>query len=75
VTVTGFEKPIIPAADADYNGYWELQFTAAEGITVTLPYTVTYVGAEPAYTAGRHYVLSFEQHHLSGRYLCAWAEV
>ena len=54
LTIQGFT----PAEDGKVS-MWAIQFTAGEGITVTVPDTVKWAVAEPVFTAGVTYWLTF----------------
>lgn len=66
LTIEGF----IPAEDGKVS-MWAIQFAAGEGITVTLPDTVKWAIAEPVFTAGVTYWLSFVP-LISGGILGVW---
>lgn len=69
LTVTGFGAP--PAGKA---ALYSIQFTAAaDGITVTLPETVVWAAAEPVWTAGSTYWITWTE--LGDKYLAVWVEV
>lgn len=46
-------------AENNNNDMWALTFTAGEGISVALPNTIEWAVAEPVFTAGYTYYLSF----------------
>ena len=52
---------IVDFLPAEYGkaSLWAVQFTAGEGITVSLPDTVRWAVAEPVFTTGVSYWLSF----------------
>lgn len=66
LTIQGFT----PAADGKAS-VWAVQFTAGAGITVTIPDTVQWAVAEPVFTAGVGYWLSFVP-LVSGEILGVW---
>ena len=66
LTIEGFT----PAADGK-SSLWAVQFTAGESITVSLPDTVRWSVAEPVFTAGVSYWLSFVP-LVSGNVLGVW---
>nr|DAE05921.1 MAG TPA: nucleoid-associated protein [Siphoviridae sp. ctwDU14] len=68
LTVTGFGAP--PAGKA---ALYSIQFTAGEGIAVTVPGTVIWAMAEPVFTAGCTYWLTMTE--LGDKYLAVWVEV
>ena len=69
LTVTGFDAP-----EAGKAGLWSIQFTAGAGLSVVLPDTSVWAVAEPVWTEGCIYWLSWTQ-LVDGRYLCVWVEV
>ena len=69
LTITGFGAPTESGKAALYS----IVFTAGDSITVTLPDTVIWAVAEPVFTAGCTYWLTFTE--LGDKYLCAWVEV
>ena len=69
LTVTGFDAP-----EAGKAGLWSIQFTAGAGLSVVLPDTSVWAVAEPVWTEGCIYWLSWTQ-LVDGRHLCVWVEV
>lgn len=70
LTITGFGAP----TEAGKAALYSIVFTAsADGVTVTLPDTIVWAVAEPVFTAGCTYWLTFTE--LGDKYLCAWVEV
>lgn len=69
LTVMGFDAP-----EAGKAGLWSMQFTAGAGLSVVLPDTSVWAVAEPVWTEGCIYWLSWTQ-LVDGRYLCVWVEV
>lgn len=68
LTVTGFGAP--PAGKA---ALYSIQFTAGEGIAVTVPETVIWAVAEPVWTADSTYWITWTE--LGDKYLAVWVEV
>lgn len=68
LAVTGFGAP--PAGKA---ALYSIQFTAGEGIAVTVPGTVIWAAAEPVFTAGSTYWIAWTE--LGDKYLGVWVEV
>lgn len=70
LTITGFGAPTESGKAALYS----IVFTAAaDGVTVTLPDTVLWAVAEPVFTAGCTYWITFTE--LGEKYLAVWVEV
>ena len=67
LTVTGFGAP--PAGKA---ALYSIVFVAGDGITVTLPDTAIWAVAEPVWTAGSTYWITWTA--LGDKYLAVWAE-
>lgn len=69
LTVTGFDAP-----EAGKAGLWSIQFTAGAGLSVSLPEGSVWALAEPVWTEGSIYWLTWTE-LVDGRYLCVWVEV
>lgn len=69
LTVTGFDAPETGKA-----GLWSIQFTAGAGLSVSLPEGSVWALAEPVWTEGSIYWLTWTE-LVDGRYLCVWVEV
>lgn len=69
LTVTGFDAPEDGKA-----GLWSIQFTAGAGLSVSLPESSVWALAEPVWTEGSIYWLTWTE-LVDGRYLCVWVEV
>ena len=69
LTVTGFDAP-----EAGKAGLWSIQFAAGAGLSVSLPEGSVWALAEPVWTEGSIYWLTWTE-LVDGRYLCVWVEV
>lgn len=70
LTITGFGAPTESGKAALYS----IVFTAsADGVTVTLPDTIVWAVAEPVFTAGYAYWITWTE--LGDKYLAVWVEV
>lgn len=70
LTITGFGAP----TEAGKAALYSIVFTAsADGVTVTLPDTIVWAVAEPVFTAGYAYWITWTE--LGDKYLAVWVEV
>lgn len=69
LAVIGFDAP-----EAGKAGLWSIQFTAGAGLSVSLPEGSVWALAEPVWTEGSIYWLTWTE-LVDGRYLCVWVEV
>lgn len=67
LTVSGFAAG--PEGKAEV---WSIQFTAGETITVTMPDSVVWAVAEPVFTAGSTYWITWTP--MGEKYLAVWVE-
>ena len=65
LNIKGFNR-----GDNDYTEVWSVCFTAGEGISVSIPASVDWAVAEPTFTQGYTYYLSFIP--FGGRILGVW---
>lgn len=68
LTISGFTPG--PEGKAEL---WSIQFTAGETITVTVPESVVWAVAEPVFTAGSAYWITWTP--MGDKYLAVWTEV
>lgn len=68
LTINGFASG--PAGKSEM---WSIVFTAGEAITVTVPDTVVWAVAEPVFTAGSTYWITWTP--MGDKYLAVWVEV
>lgn len=68
LTINGFAP-----GEAGKSEMWSIVFTAGEVITVTVPATVVWAVAEPVFTAGSTYWITWTP--MGDKYLAVWTEV
>lgn len=71
-TLTSLEIAGFAAGREGYGGVWSVQFTAGSTIDVSVPDTVCWYAAEPAFTPGYVYHLTFIP--LGDKYMGVWLE-
>ena len=71
--VTSLEITGFAPGDVGKSELWSIVFTAGEIITVTVPDTVVWAVAEPVFTAGSTYWITWTP--MGDKYLAVWVEV